>query len=82
MVAEEVADMVADIVVGMEVDKPAVNMRDIFKKTPYFLLLVVADQKRSGIWLAKNALIQTGGFGSQDPGKEADMTWWSGRRPR
>ena len=35
MVAEEVADMVADIVVGMEVDEMVVNMMDIIKKLPF-----------------------------------------------
>ena len=43
MVAEEVADMVADIVVGMEVDELVVNMKDIFPNLPYFPLLVGAD---------------------------------------
>ena len=36
MVAEEVADMVADIVVGMEVDGMVVDMMDIIKKMPFF----------------------------------------------
>ena len=48
MVAEEVADMVADIVVGMEVDELVVNMKDIFPNLPYFPLLVVADTQLDG----------------------------------
>ena len=48
MVAEEVADMVADIVVGMEVDGMVVDMMDIIKKLPFFPWLVVADTHVDG----------------------------------
>ena len=39
--AEELADMVAEIVVGMEVDEQGVDMKDIFKNVSYCPLLVV-----------------------------------------
>ena len=48
MVAEEVADMVADIVVGMEVDGMVVDMMDNIKKLPFFPWLVVADTQVDG----------------------------------
>ena len=38
MVAEEVADMVADIVVGMEVDGMVVDMMDIIKNCPFSMI--------------------------------------------
>ena len=46
--AEELADMVAEIVVGMEVDELGVDMKDIFKNLSYFQLLVVADTQVDG----------------------------------
>ena len=43
MMAEEVADMVAEKVVGMGVDKMVVDIKYIFQNLPYFPLLVGAD---------------------------------------